>query len=72
MANDIRQSMQAFVDQGTTAGVVTLVASAEKVLSVEAVGYADLGEGEGTGEAMRPDSHLLDRLDQQADDGDRP
>lgn len=44
--------MQEFVDRGVMAGVVTAVASAEGMLSVEAVGYADLGAKA----AMRPDS----------------
>ena len=44
--------MQAFVDRGVMAGAVTLVASAEKVLGIDAVGYADLVAKD----AMRPDS----------------
>jgi CubicO group peptidase (beta-lactamase class C family) len=38
----IAASLQPFVDSGTLAGAVTLVASREKVLSLEAVGYADV------------------------------
>jgi CubicO group peptidase (beta-lactamase class C family) len=35
--------LQPFVDNGTLAGAVTLVADKDKVLSQEAVGYADIG-----------------------------
>ncbi len=38
----IAASLQPFVDSHTLAGAVTLVASKDKVLSLEAVGYADL------------------------------
>jgi CubicO group peptidase (beta-lactamase class C family) len=34
--------LQQFVDNGTVAGIVTLVASGDKILDLEAVGYADL------------------------------
>ncbi|MDB6034965.1 MAG: estB 2 [Verrucomicrobiales bacterium] len=36
--------LQPFVDEGTLAGAVTLVASKEKVLSLEVVGYSDVKE----------------------------
>jgi CubicO group peptidase (beta-lactamase class C family) len=39
----ISDSVQPFVDRGVLAGAVTLVASPEKVLSLEAVGYSDVG-----------------------------
>ena len=39
----IADSLQPFVDNNTLAGAVTLVASRDKVLSLEAVGYADVG-----------------------------
>ena len=38
----IADSLQPFVDSHTLAGAVTLVASRDKVLSLEAVGYADV------------------------------
>ena len=38
----IAQRLQPFVDSHTLAGAVTLVASKDKVLSLEAVGYADI------------------------------
>ena len=38
----IAGSLQPFVDSHTLAGAVTLVASSDKVLSLEAVGYADV------------------------------
>ena len=37
--------LQPFVDSHALAGAVTLVASKDKVLSLEAVGYADLAAG---------------------------
>jgi CubicO group peptidase (beta-lactamase class C family) len=39
----ISRSLQPFVDSHTLAGAVTLVASPEKILSLEAVGNADIG-----------------------------
>jgi CubicO group peptidase (beta-lactamase class C family) len=39
----IVESLQPFVDRGNLAGAVTLVASPDKVLSLEAVGYSDVG-----------------------------
>src|SRR5947209_6336659 len=39
----IAESLRPFVDRGTLAGAVTLVASPDKVLSLEAVGYSDVG-----------------------------
>jgi CubicO group peptidase (beta-lactamase class C family) len=39
----IAAALQPFVDNHTVAGAVTLVADKEKVLSLEAVGYADIG-----------------------------
>jgi CubicO group peptidase (beta-lactamase class C family) len=38
----IANSLQPFIDSHTLAGAVTLVASKDKVLSLEAVGYADI------------------------------
>ncbi len=40
---DIAGALQPFVDNGTLAGAVVLVASPDKVLSLQAVGYADVG-----------------------------
>lgn len=40
--NPIVASLQPFVDDQTLAGAVTLVASKDKVLSLDAVGYADI------------------------------
>src|SRR5579872_5025359 len=37
----VSQGLQPFVDKATLAGAVVLVASPEKVLAVETVGYAD-------------------------------
>jgi CubicO group peptidase (beta-lactamase class C family) len=48
----IARQLQPFVDSGTLAGAVLLVASPDKVLSLEAVGYADVGAKT----AMRTDS----------------
>ena len=39
----ITDSLQPFVDNNILAGAVTLVAARDKVLSLEAVGYADVG-----------------------------
>ncbi len=41
-ASRIAGSLQPFLDRHVLAGAVTLVASKDKVLSLEAVGYADL------------------------------
>ena len=41
----IAQSMRQFVDNGTVAGAVTLVADADKVLALDAVGHADIKAG---------------------------
>ncbi len=40
---EIATKLQPFVDSHTLAGAVTLVASPDKVLSLEAVGYSDVG-----------------------------
>ncbi len=42
-ARDVAQVLQPFVDSQTLAGAVTLVASKDKTLSLEAVGWADIG-----------------------------
>jgi CubicO group peptidase (beta-lactamase class C family) len=47
----IAPKLQPFVDHHTLAGAVTLVANKDKVLSLEAVGYADVAEKK----PMRPD-----------------
>jgi len=47
----IAPKMQTFVDQGQVAGVVTLVATKDKVLHLTAVGKSDLA----TGRKMQPD-----------------
>jgi CubicO group peptidase (beta-lactamase class C family) len=47
----IAPKMQAFVDQGQVAGVVTLVATKDKILHLAAVGQSDLA----TGRKMQPD-----------------
>jgi CubicO group peptidase (beta-lactamase class C family) len=39
----VAASLQPFVDNHTLAGAVTLVATKDKILSLEAVGYADVG-----------------------------
>jgi CubicO group peptidase (beta-lactamase class C family) len=41
----IAAALQPFVDRHVLAGAVTLVASKDKVLSVDTVGYADIGAG---------------------------
>lgn len=48
----IVETLQPFVDRHTLAGAVTLVASKDKVLSLDAVGYADVRAKT----PMRPDS----------------
>src|SRR5438552_3814019 len=42
----ITAALQPFVDRGTLAGAVTLVADKDKVLSLNAVGYADIAAKE--------------------------
>jgi CubicO group peptidase (beta-lactamase class C family) len=42
---EITAALQPFVDSGALAGAVTLVADKDKVLSLDAVGYADVGAG---------------------------
>lgn len=42
MASDIARVLQPFVDRHELAGAVALVASRDKILSLEAVGYADI------------------------------
>jgi CubicO group peptidase (beta-lactamase class C family) len=42
--NLVSKSLQPFVDSKVLAGAVTLVADKEKVLSVETVGYSDIGQ----------------------------
>jgi CubicO group peptidase (beta-lactamase class C family) len=51
-AADMVARLQPFVDDGTTAGVVVLAADKDKVLSLDAVGYADLAAKT----PMRPDA----------------
>jgi CubicO group peptidase (beta-lactamase class C family) len=48
----ITAALQPFVDNHTLAGAVTLVADREKVLSLNAVGFADIAAGK----PMRPDA----------------
>ncbi|HEX2999351.1 MAG TPA: serine hydrolase domain-containing protein, partial [Armatimonadota bacterium] len=48
----VAHTLQPFVAEGILAGAVTLVATQEEVLSLEAIGYADLAAGK----PMRPDS----------------
>jgi hypothetical protein len=45
-------ALQAFVDKHELAGVVALIADKDKVLSVEAVGVADIAAGK----SMQPDA----------------
>src|SRR5262249_15599102 len=45
-------ALQPFVDSHSLAGAVTLVATKDKVLDVEALGFADIAAGK----AMRPDA----------------
>jgi len=51
-AKSVAASLQPFVDNNTLAGAVVLVASKDKVLCLEAVGYADVAAKK----PMRPDS----------------
>ena len=62
-AAGIASVLQPFVDNHTLAGAVTLVASKDKVLDLEAVGYADIAAKK----PMRTDCAVLDRLAVQAD-----
>ena len=55
--------MQPFVDRQELAGAVMLVADKDKVLAVEAVGWADIAAKK----PMQADSPVLDRLAVQAD-----
>ncbi len=52
MSPEITARLQPFVDNHTLAGAVTLVASKDRVLSLDTVGYADLAAKK----PMRPDS----------------
>lgn len=40
--NEIQTALQPYVDSGEMAGFVTIIASKEKILQVDAIGYADL------------------------------
>src|SRR5262245_51551217 len=51
-AGSIAEKVQPFVERRTLAGAVTIVANKEKVLSVDTVGFADVGAKK----PMRPDS----------------
>jgi len=51
-AKGISVALQPFVDNHSLAGAVTLVADREKVLSLEAIGFADIAAGK----LMRPDA----------------
>ena len=64
-AKKIADALQPFVENHTIAGAVTLVADKDKVLSLDTVGYADLAAKKADA-AGQP---LLDRLDDQAGDG---
>ena len=64
-AKNIAAALQPFVENHTIAGAVTLVADKDKVLSLDTVGYADLAAKK----PMRVGQSLLDRLDDQAGDG---
>ena len=44
-SNAIKDALQPFVESHSLAGAVTLVADKDKVLSLDAVGYADVGGG---------------------------
>ena len=55
--------LQPFVDNHSLAGAVTLVADKDKVLSLEAVGFADIAAKK----PMRRRRAVLDRLAVQAD-----
>ena len=42
----VRERMQAFTDQNIISGSVTIVATKDKLLQIESVGYADLNQKE--------------------------
>ncbi len=48
----ISERMRSFVDQKEVAGATTLVATPDRILHLDAIGKADIGEGK----AMRPDA----------------
>ena len=50
--SNLGATLQPYVDKGLVAGLVTLVASREGVLSMDAVGFADIAGGK----AMTPDA----------------
>ena len=50
----VREKMQSFIDENIISGSVTIVATKDKLLQLESVGYADLNKKE----RMRPD-HLF-------------
>ena len=58
----VRARMQAFVNDKIISGSVTAIATKDKILSQETVGYADLK----TKEAMRADHFVLDCQHDQA------
>ncbi len=61
-------ALQPFVDSHTLAGAVTLVATKDKVLELEAVGYADIAAKQADADRLP----VLDRLAVQADHGHGP
>jgi len=59
----ITSALQPFVDQGQLAGAVTVVATKDKVLSVDTVGFADVFARQ----PIKDDQPVLDRLHVEAD-----
>ena len=45
LSNKVAAALKPFVDSGTLAGAVTLVADKDKILSVDTIGYADIADG---------------------------
>ena len=67
-APEIDAALKPFVESHSLAGAVTLVADKDRVISVNAVGFLDIGAKMQHGGRC----HLLDRLDVQADHRRRP
>ena len=61
----ISERVRPSIDKGEIAGAVTLVATPDKVVHLDAIGKADIDAGRADADGL----DLLDRLDDQADHG---
>ena len=62
VVSTINERLRPFIDNREIAGAVTLVATPDRIVHLDAIGKADIGEGKAN--AAR--HHLLDRVDDQA------